>query len=141
MFRSGSATLFSLFTALVLLSAATLASAEDCARGVRDLEKSYDVVQGKGGLWGFLEQTGGLKDKSVIGLQADSKIQRGLSILRERCKEGKALDMEVYNALQDVIGDARMVFNMSERTPAAKILEAVTQVGQKADQVLASLGQ
>lgn len=140
-FRSGTVAVLSLFAAFILLLGASSASANElCPRGIHALQKSFDVVQGKGGLWGFLEKTGELKDKSVIGLQIDGKIQRSISMLKTQCDEGKTPDMAIYKALEDVIGDARMVFNLNDRTPSSKILEAVTQVNQKADQVLASMG-
>ncbi len=138
-FRSSTIVFFLL--TFMTFGASLAAAAELCKEGVKDLQASYDVVQGRGGLWGFLEQTGSLKDKSMLGLQADGKIQRGIVTFKDMCKNGKTPDMAVFKSLQDVIGDARMVFNMNERTPAKTILEAVTQVNQKADKILASMGQ
>ena len=141
-FRSSTTLVVStFFIACLLCFGASSAAADSCSSAAKELQASYDVVQGKGGLWGFLEQRGELKEKSILGLQADSKIQRGVVIFNEMCKSSKTPDMSAFKSLQDVIGDARMVFNLNERTPAKKILEAVTQVNQKADKVLASLEQ
>ncbi len=89
-----------------------------------------------------MEQTSGLKEKSVLGLQVDGKIRRTISIFEEMCQDGKTPTPELFNEIQDVIGDGRMLFNLSpDRTPPKTILESVTAVNEKATALLKKLGE
>jgi len=120
----------------------TASAAEICEEGKRDLIGSFEVIQGKGGLWGFMEKSPGLKDKSVLGLQADGKIRRTVSIFEEMCEDGKTPTPALYNEILDLIGDGRMVFNLKpDRTPPKLILERITAVNKKATALLAKLGE
>jgi hypothetical protein len=131
-----------LFSLYLVSHGATIAQANPiCSEGVNDLQKSFGIVQAKGGVWGFLEQSSGLKDKSMIGLQLDGKVQRAIVILETACQDGKPPSMEQYKAVESVVGDARMVFNMSGRTPPAKIMEKINSINGRADQILKDLGQ
>lgn len=115
---------------------------EMCKRGKKELVGSYDVIQAKGGVWGLMEQTSGLQDKSVLGLQVDGKIRRAISIFEEMCQNGKTPTPELFKEIQDLIGDGRMLFNLSpDRTPPKTILESVTTVNEKATALLAKLGE
>lgn len=121
---------------------ATASAADICKQGKKDLIGSYNVIQGKGGLWGFMEQTAGLKEKSVVGLQADGKIRRAVSIFEEMCEDGKTPTPALYNEIQDLIGQGRMVFNMNpDRTPPKTILKQITAVNEKTAAFLAKMGE
>ena len=120
----------------------TASAADICDEGKKDLIGSFDVIQEKGGLWGFMEKTSGLKEKSVLGLQTDGKIRRTVSIFEEMCEDGKNPSPALYNEILDLIGDGRMVFNMKPgKTPPKVILERVTAVNEKATALLAKLGE
>jgi hypothetical protein len=128
------------FFSINALSAAS--AAEICREGKRDLVSSFDVIQGKGGLWGFMEQAPGLKEKSVLGLQADGKIRRTVGIFEEMCEDGKTPTPALYEEILDLIGDGRMVFNMNpDRTAPKLILKRITAVNDKATALLKKLGE
>ena len=63
------------FILLVILIIPTIASAADhpCKIATRQLQGDLDVIMNRGGLWALMEQTEGLQDKSVAGLQADGE--------------------------------------------------------------------
>ena len=82
-------TLLLVFTFFSIYSPATVSAAELCKEGKNDLVKSVEIINGKGGLWGIMEKTAGLKDKSVLGLQADGKMRRTVGIFEEMCEDGK----------------------------------------------------
>jgi hypothetical protein len=121
---------------------ATVSAAELCKEGKKNLIGSYDVINGKGGLWGVMEKTAGLQDKSVLGLQTDGKIRRTVSIFEEMCEDGKIPTPALYDEISNLIGDGRMVFNMNpDRTPPKKILAKIQEVNDKAAALLKKLGE
>jgi hypothetical protein len=89
-----------------------------------------------------MEQTAGLQDKSVIGLQTDGKVRRTVSIFEEMCEDGKTPTPALYNEISNLIGDGRLVFNMNpDRTPPKKILKKIKEVNEKAAALLKKLGE
>lgn len=121
---------------------ATVSAAELCKEGKKNLIGSFDVINGKGGLWGVMEKTAGLQDKSVLGLQTDGKIRRTVSIFEEMCEDGKTPTPALYDEISNLIGDGRMVFNMNpDRTPPKKILAKIQEVNVKAAALLKKLGE
>lgn len=129
-------------TLFFLYSPATGSAAELCKEGKKDLIGSFDVIHSRGGLWGVMEKTAGLQDKSVLGLQADGKIRRTVSIFEEMCEDGKTPTVELYDEILNLIGDGRLVFNMNRnRTPPKKILAKITAVNDKATALLKKLGE
>jgi len=136
--------IFTIFTIsfLSINGLATASAADICKEGKKDLVTSFEVIQGKGGLWGFMEQTSGLKEKSVLGLQADGKIRRTIGVFEEMCENGKIPTPALYDEIQDLIGDGRMVFNMNPNRTAPKlILKRITAVNEKATAILKKLGE
>lgn len=135
-------TLAFMLSFFTIYSPATLSAAEMCKEGKKDLIGSYDVINSKGGLWGIMEKTAGLQDKSVIGLQADGKMRRTVSIFEEMCEDGKTPTPALYNEILSLIGDGRLVFNMNpDRTPPKKILAKIIEVNDKAVALLKKLGE
>ncbi len=117
-------------------------AADRCVQGGKELVGSFDVIQTKGGLWGFMEKTPGLKEKSVLGLQTDGKMRRTITIFEDMCENGKKPGPELFHEIQSLIGDGRMIFNMNpDRTPPKKILERVQAINEKATALLAKLGE
>lgn len=137
----------SLFTIFILAffsinGLATASAADICKEGKNDLVKSFEVIQGKGGMWGFMEKVSGLKEKSVIGLQADGKMRRTIGIFEEMCEDGKKPTPALYDEIQDLIGQGRMVFNMNPDRSAPKlIMERINGVNDKATALLKKLGE
>ena len=131
-----------MFTFFTIYHPATISAAELCKEGKKDLIKSVEIINGKGGLWGIMEKTAGLQDKSVLGLQADGKMRRTVSIFEEMCEDGKTPTPALYNEINDLLGDGRMVFNMNrDRTPPKKILKRIKEVNEKAAALLKKLGE
>lgn len=121
---------------------ATATAADICKEGKNDLVKSFEVIQGKGGMWGFMEKVSGLKGKSVIGLQADGKLRRTIGIFEEMCEDGKKPTPALYDEIQGLISQGRMVFNMNPDRSAPKlIMERINAVNEKANALLKKLGE
>jgi hypothetical protein len=136
-----------LFTILMLAffsinGLATASAADICKEGKNDLVKSFEIIQGKGGMWGFMEKVSGLKEKSVIGMQADGKLRRTIGVFEEMCEDGKKPSPALYDEIQNLIGDGRMVFNMNpDRTAPKLILERINAVNEKATALLKKMGE
>jgi hypothetical protein len=125
-----------------IIGLATASAADICKEGKNDLVKSFEVIQGKGGMWGLMEKVSGLKEKSVIGLQADRKLRRTIGIFEEMCEDGKKPTPALYDEIQDLIGQGRMVFNMNPDRSAPKlIMERINGVNDKATALLKKLGE
>ncbi|PIQ97955.1 MAG: hypothetical protein COV67_01430 [Nitrospinae bacterium CG11_big_fil_rev_8_21_14_0_20_56_8] len=130
------------FIAFLLSTSPLMAQDPICKNGLRDLKGSFDVLQGRGGIWAYLEQTPGLRDSSMLGLQVDGKLQRLIVVLETMCKDGKTPTMESFNGIQSLIGDARVLFNLNtDKTTSEEILTKVKAIIKSSDDLLASLGQ
>ena len=75
--------------AVILIPGKTTLAADICTTGLQELQGSQGVIQDKGGIWGYLEQTKSLSAESLLGLQIDGKLQRLISIFENLCSEGK----------------------------------------------------
>lgn len=129
------------FLALSLFSIQTQAHAADmCVDGLRDLQGSQGVIQDKGGIWGYLEKSSSLRDKSILGLQIDGKLQRLIVSFEGLCEEGKTPTPKLYNLILNLIGDTRMIFNRDpDRQPKEKILEKLNGLNKNISDLLAQL--
>ncbi|MFP6637827.1 MAG: hypothetical protein VB778_04295 [Nitrospinaceae bacterium] len=129
------------FLALSLFSIQTQAHAADmCIDGLRDLQGSQGVIQDKGGIWGYLEKSSNLRDKSILGLQIDGKLQRLIVSFEGLCEEGKTPTPKLYNLILNLIGDTRMIFNRDpDRQPKEKILEKLNGLNKNISDLLAQL--
>ncbi len=108
-----------------------------CVEGKKELQGSYDVIQGRGGIWGLLETFKSLRDKSVLGLQLDGKLQRTVVIFGTMCQEGKKPTPELFDEILALIGETRAIFNLaSGNTPTKKILQTVKDLVQKTDALI-----
>ena len=101
---------FLLLVFLILTLPSTTLAAHPCERASQDLKGDMDVIAGKGGLWALMEQRG-LKDKSVLGIQADGKIARAVIVFSDRCKGENKPGKDLYVNLQNLLGEARTFFN------------------------------
>ncbi len=111
-----------------------------CTDGLQELQKSQGIIQTKGGIWGYLEQSSALKDKSILGLQIDGKLQRLIVSFESLCQEGKTPTPKLYNLILNLIGDARMIFNRpADRQPKEKVLEKLNGLNKNIDELLAQL--
>lgn len=130
-----------------LLTAFTLAptqavSSEMCDRGAYELNSSINSVESKGGLWGYVEKVAELREKSFLGLQADSALKHLVVRFESMCENGKTPSPEMFIAIQDMLSRARMIFNTpSDRLPTDKVIALVTDIKQDAEKLLGSLPQ
>lgn len=115
-------------------------AADICKEGLQELQGSQEVIQGKGGLWGYLEQSSALKDQSILGLQIDGKLQRLIVSFESLCEEGKTPTPKLFNLILNLIGDARVFFNKgADRQPKEKVLEKLKGLNKNIDDLLAQL--
>lgn len=130
--------LFALFTVFTLSPLQAFAN-EMCNRGAYELNGSVNVIESKGGLWGYVEKVAELREKSFLGLQADSVLKQLVVRFESLCENGKTPKPEMFNAIQEMLSRARMIFNTpADRMPADKIIAQVTSIKQDADKLLAS---
>ena len=115
-------------------------AADICNEGLKELRGSQGVIQDKGGIWGYLEQSSALKDKSILGLQIDGKLQRLIVSFESLCEEGKTPTPKLHGLILNLIGDARVIFNKdADRQPKDKVLENLNGLKKNIDELLAQL--
>jgi hypothetical protein len=132
---------FALLTAFLLLPVQAIGN-EMCSRGTYELNSSINSIESKGGLWGYVEKVAELREKSFLGLQADSALKHLVVRFESLCENGKTPTPEVFNAIQDMLSRARMIFNTpSDRLPTDKVISLVTAIKQDANKLLGSLPQ
>lgn len=123
---------FILFT---LMPAASIQANQMCKDAGQGLQASFDTIQGKGGLWGLLESVPELRDRSFLGLQADSKLQKAVVMFQNMCEGENLPKQEMFDSLQNHLGDGRMVFNLPiDRTPPDKFLEQINAINKAMDE-------
>ena len=115
-------------------------AADICNEGLKELRGSQGVIQTKGGIWGYLEQSSALKDKSILGLQIDGKLQRLIVSFEILCEEGKTPTPKLHGLILGLIGETRMMFNRdADRQPKDKVLEKLNNLNKNIDELLAQL--
>jgi len=129
---------FALFTVFTL-SPIQAISSEMCDRGGYELNSSINVIESKGGLWGYVEKVAELRDKSFLGLQADSSLKHLVVRFESLCENGKTPTPEMFVAIQDMLSRARMIFNTpADRIPTEKVITLVTNIKHDAEKLLGS---
>ena len=117
------------------------AESQICSKGARSLRGSYNVVQGRGGIWSYMEKVDSLKEKSFLGLQLDGKLLRPIHLLETMCEEGKTPSLDLFKKIEGLMGEARMLFNISaDKTPSKIILAKIKDLIKKCDELIASIG-
>ena len=135
-------TYFLVFLALIffLIQTPRIFAADICNEGLKELHGSQGVIQTKGGIWGYLEKSSGLKDKSILGLQIDGKLQRLIVSFEGLCEEGKTPTPKLHGLILGLIGDTRVIFNRdADRQPKEKVLEKLNTLKNKIDKLLTQL--
>ena len=74
---------------LIMVSGIASAEVHPCKNAGIQLRGDLDVIMNRGGLWALMEQTEGLQDKSVVGMQADGKLARVVGNFETMCEGGK----------------------------------------------------
>ena len=115
-------------------------SADICIDGLKDLQRSQGVIQDKGGIWGYLEKSSNLRDKSILGLQIDGKLQRLIVSFEDLCEAGKIPTPKLLNLIMNLVGDTRMIFNRDpDRQPKEKVLDKLNGLNKNISDLLAQL--
>ena len=134
--------IYIVFLALIffLIQTPKIFAADICNEGLKELHGSQGVIQTKGGIWGYLEKSSGLKDKSILGLQIDGKLQRLIVSFEGLCEEGKTPTPKLHGLILGLIGDTRVIFNRdADRQPKEKVLEKLNNLKSKIDKLLSQL--
>jgi len=115
-------------------------AADICTDGLKELQGSQGIIQDKGGVWGYLEQSSSLRTESLLGLQIDGKLQRLISTFENLCSEGKTPTGNLHSQILGLLGDTRLVFNRSgDRTNKKQLLEKLNNLKNKIEKLLAKL--
>ena len=124
------------FILLVILIIPTIASAADhpCKNATRQLQGDLAVIMNRGGLWALMEQTEGLQDKSVAGLQADGKLARTVGIFGTLCESEKKPTKQLFDNIGKVLGEARTIWN--PRSSGEEIVKLIKDLNKKVDSLL-----
>ena len=127
---------FLLFILSSLIFSATAFSQENypCKRDSIQLRGDLDVIMNRGGLWALMEQTEGLQDKSVIGMQADGKLARMVGQFETMCEGEKKPTKKLFAGLTNLLGTARVIWNPSSSGKA--IIKLIADLNKKLDSTL-----
>jgi len=118
----------------------SLVFADACREASRDLRSSFEVTQGRGGIWGYMEQTSSLRNDSMIGFQVDGKLQRIIVIFENKCVKSKQPSKKDYQKIDSILGDARMIFNLRPgRDPVKKIMAKINGLNSNLDKLIKEL--
>ena len=124
----------------ILIPGKTIFAADICTDGLQELQGSQGVIQDKGGIWGYLEQSKSLSSESLLGLQIDGKLQRLISTFENLCSEGKIPTASLHAQIMSLIGDARMIFNkVGDRRKKEQLMETLNNLHKKINDLLAKL--
>ena len=121
---------------LFLMMVPGIASAEvhPCKNAGIQLRGDLDVVMNRGGVWTLMEQTEGLQDKSVIGMQADGKLARVVGNFETMCEGEKKPTKQLFVDITNLLGNARLIWN--PKTSGEAIVKSITDLNKKLDSLL-----
>jgi len=126
--------------AVILISGKVAFGADICREGLKELQSSQGVIQDKGGIWGYLEQSKNLRSESIMGLQIDGKLQRLITIFENLCSEGKIPTASLHAEIRNLLGDSRMVFNRAgDRRKKEQLVLILNKLHKKINELLAKL--
>ena len=124
----------------LMLFPLNLVFADVCQDAIRSLRSSFQVTQGRGGIWGYMEQNPSLRGESVVGFQVDGKLQRVIVIFETQCVKSKQPSKENYQKIENILGDARMIFNLRPgRDPIKKILGKINGLNSNLNKLIKEL--
>ena len=132
--------LYLVLYAVILIPGKATFAADICTDGLQELQGSQGVIQDKGGVWGYLEQSKSLSSESLLGLQIDGKLQRLISTFENLCSEGKIPTGSLHAQILGLLGDARMIFNKSgDRRKKEQLMETLNNLHKNINDLLAKL--
>ena len=125
---------------VILIPGKAVFGADICREGLKELQNSQGVIQDKGGIWGYLEQSKNLRSESILGLQVDGKLQRLITIFENLCSEEKIPTASLHAQIRNLLGDARMVFNKAgDRRKKEQLIVTLNKLHKKINELLAKL--
>jgi formylmethanofuran dehydrogenase subunit E-like metal-binding protein len=117
-----------------------LVFADACRDATDSLRASFEVTQGRGGIWGYMEQNSSLRGDSMIGFQVDGKLQRIIVIFESQCVKSKRPSKKNYQKIENILGDARMIFNLRPgRDPVKKIMTKINGLNSNLNKLIKEL--
>ena len=126
--------LLALLTLFLMVSGVASAEVHPCENAGIQLRGDLDVVMNRGGLWALMEQTEGLQDKSVVGMQADGKLARVVGNFETMCEEGEKPTKQLFVGINNLLGNARVIWN--PRSSGEAIVKLITDLNKKLDSLL-----
>ena len=91
----------------------------------------------RGGLWALMEQTEGLQDKSVLGMQSDGKLARMVGQFETMCEEDKKPTKQLFDSITNLLGEARAIWN--PKSSGEAIVKSITSLNKKLDALLSTI--
>jgi hypothetical protein len=114
--------------------------ADPCQNATQSLRSSFEVTQGRGGIWGYMEQNSSLRGDSMIGFQVDGKLQRIIVIFETQCHQANKPSKKNYQKIENILGDARMIFNLRPgRDPVKKIMAKINGLNSNLNKLIKEL--
>ena len=121
----------------IVVPAIVYSQGHPCKRATLSLRGDLDVVMNRGGMWALMEQTEGLQDKSMIGIQADGKLARLVGKFETMCEGEKKPTKQLFDAITNLLGDARTASNPG--ASGEKIVKSINELNKKAGSMLKTI--
>ena len=127
---------FLLLTLSSLVFSATAFSQENhpCKRATTNLRGDLETIMNRGGLWALMEQTEGLQDKSVLGIQLDGKLARMVGQFETMCEGDKKPAKQLFDEITNMLGSARLIWN--PKSSGEAVVKSITDLNKKLDSTL-----
>ena len=91
----------------------------------------------RGGLWALMEQTEGLQDKSVLGMQSDGKLARMVGQFETMCEGDKKPAKQLFDSITNILGAARTIWN--PKSSGEAIVKSITGLNKKLDSLFSTI--
>jgi hypothetical protein len=125
---------------LFILLTPQLVFASACGDASKDLRSSFEVTQGRGGIWGYMEKISSLRNHSMTGFQVDGKLSRIIVIFEIQCAKTDKPSKANFEKIERIIGDARMIFNLKPgRNPIKEIKAKIDGLNASLDKLIKEL--
>jgi len=121
---------------IITLPSAVLADSHPCVNAIKHLRGDLNVVMNRGGFWTLMEQRG-LKENSMIGMQADGKLARIVGAFETLCESKKKPTKQLFLDIQNLLGDARVMYN--PRSTNEKIMKSINKLIKDLDTLLVKI--
>lgn len=114
--------------------------ADACMNASQELRGSFEVTQGRGGIWGYMEKISSLRGDSMIGFQVDGKLSRIIVIFETKCAKTNKPSKTDFEKIESILSDARMIFNLRPgRNPVKEIKNKIFGLNASLDKLIKEL--